>query len=393
MDFAGREGLLQKSIGSRIRELRRAAGLSVLELAGRAGISQSQLSKIETGKATISIRVLQQLCELLQRPLSYLFQSEQEVPRVLGTLVTVSGPESQGLKWFAQEVHRRTDGRLSIIPLRASQLGSGADQARHLHQGVIDLFIEDLAHFQKCLPILKTLSLPYTFHDNEEVARFLAGPFFKEQVFHPLLERGIRLLNRRWNWLRGLEWVLVATRPILDPDEVRGQRVRVYDSPILARFWEEMGARPVVVPWHAVKKALRNGEIDILPTHKAHLYHLGFCRHARFVTMLGDACPSLCVAVNERKYQALPPDIQKALVDACDVAGNHFSDLVRTSEERSESLNISRFKAVYIRVDLDDWHDETLRVRRRLAELGELPAEYLNGIGKRLQASDRNGRG
>ncbi len=70
------ETLVQQSVGARIRELRRAQGLSGYALARATGISQSQLSKIETGKAALSVGVLTRLCRVLGRPLSYLFQSE-----------------------------------------------------------------------------------------------------------------------------------------------------------------------------------------------------------------------------------------------------------------------------------------------------------------------------
>ncbi|MDO9111072.1 MAG: helix-turn-helix transcriptional regulator, partial [Desulfatirhabdiaceae bacterium] len=101
---------VQGRIGAKIRELRIAAGLTAVELALRAGLSQSQISKIETGKAALSIASLTSLCQILGRPLSYLFQKDAEIPRILGTMTTVAGPESRGLAWFADEVRRLTGG-------------------------------------------------------------------------------------------------------------------------------------------------------------------------------------------------------------------------------------------------------------------------------------------
>lgn len=362
------EALVRQNIGARIRELRRARGLTAVQLATTAGISQSQLSKIETGKATISVKILGQLCRTLERPLSYLFQSDQEIPRVLGTLNTVDGPESEGVNWFAEEVRRRTRGRMSLIPLRASQLGPPADQLDQLRQGVIDLFIEELAHFQKYLPALNLLSLPYTFSRDARSNSFLESEYFREHICSQLLEHGFRFINRRWNWRRGLQWVLVSRQPIVSPEQIRGLRVRIYDSRILQRFWEEMGARPVVVPWPEVRDALRRKEVDVVPTHKAHVFPLGFCQHARYITLLGEDSPVLGVAINELKYRVLPPDIQDALHDACDAAGDWFSKEVREAEQRNESLNIATYQAVYLKVDIASWQREAIRIRRLLVD-------------------------
>jgi transcriptional regulator with XRE-family HTH domain len=56
-------------------------GLTTTTLAGQAGISQSQLSKLENGKAAISILTLTELSRIFDRPLSYLFQKDEEVER------------------------------------------------------------------------------------------------------------------------------------------------------------------------------------------------------------------------------------------------------------------------------------------------------------------------
>jgi TRAP-type C4-dicarboxylate transport system substrate-binding protein len=167
--------------------------------------------------------------------------------------------------------------------------------------------------------------------------------------------------------------------------------VRVNDSEILACFWEEMGTQPIVVPWHEVKAALRDGVVDVLPTHKAHLFPLGFCRHARFVTLLGDTSPALGVAMNELKYRVLPPGIQKALEDACDQAGGCFSELVRNAEDRNEALNISRYNAAYLKVDLTPWKQEAERIRKHLALQGQLPAEVADGVNEALLGTAGDG--
>jgi len=370
----GEEAQIQSLVGARIKELRQAKGLRAVDLAARAGVSQGQISKIETGKATLSIGVLSRLCRVLDRPLSYLFQREEEIPRVLGTMTTVAGPESRGLSWFIREVHRRTEGLVSLVSLKATQLGSAPAQVEQLRQGIIDLYIGELSFFHHFAPAVNVATCPYAFRDDDHLAAFLEGDFFREEVNRPLLQAGIRLINPRWNWRRGLEWVLVSNRPVTTPEEVRGLRVRIFESDILARFWRDLGAEPVVVPWTEVQAAWREGRFDLLPTSKAHLYPLGFCRYGRYVTLLGDVCPNLAVAVNEAKYAALPPALQQAVEQACLDAGGYFSQEVRRAEQENEPLNLARHKAVYLKVDLTPWRKEAARIRRRLVEGGMIPA-------------------
>ena len=369
------EERIQQRVGARVRELRQAAGITAVILAERTGISQGQLSKIENAKAALSVKVLTRLCRIFDRPVGYLFQSFDEMPRVLGTLTTVKGPEDAGIQWFTEEVRRLTDGGLALIPLRPSQIGAAAAQVDQLKDGLIDVFVEEPFYYSRFVPGFDAFALPYAFGSEFHRRVFLASPFFRARLVEPLRQAGIRIVNRRWNWLRGVEWVLAANRPVVAPEDLHGLKVRIVDSRLLRRFWLALGARPVAVPWAEVGAALQAGDIDVLPTHKAHLYPLEFCRHMRFVSLLGDLPPVLSVAVNEAKYQVLRPDIQKALLDACDRAGDFFSAHVRQAETENEALNIARFKTAYLKVSLDPWRAVVARARDVLLAEGLLDAE------------------
>jgi TRAP-type C4-dicarboxylate transport system substrate-binding protein len=365
---------IQLRVGRRVRELRLAAGLTAVALSARSGISQGQLSKIENGKAVLSSKILAALCRVLDRPVGYLFQSRDEMPRVLGTLTTVKGPEDEGIRAFAADVRRRTGERLSLIPLRPDQLGTAYSQVEALREGLIDLFIEEPFYYAAFVPGFNLFSLPYAFRDEDHRQAFLAGEYFRQALCEPLRQAGIRFLNPRWNWFRGLEWVLAADRPITEPKDMRGLRVRTPESDIVQQFWRLMGARPVAVPWKEVAAALRDRAVDVVPTHKTHLFPLGFCRHARFVTCLNDLPPVLALGINENRYQALSPDVQTGLQEACEAAGDVFSRNIREAEAENEKHNIRQFKAVYLTVDIVLWQSAVEHVRSQLIIEGLLDA-------------------
>jgi TRAP-type C4-dicarboxylate transport system substrate-binding protein len=127
-----------------------------------------------------------------------------------------------------------------------------------------------------------------------------------------------------------------------------------------------MGAKPVVIPWPKLRRAWLRGEVDLLPTHKAHLFPLGFCKRGRFVTLLGDVSPLLMVAVNEPRYNCLPPGVQSSLAAACDAAGEFFSREVVRAEVENEQANMRRYGATYLKVDLKPWQTASRKTTGRL---------------------------
>jgi len=60
-------------VGTQVNRLRRAAGVSALELTMRSGVSRSMLSRIENGQVSPSVETLDRLANALDVPLSRFF--------------------------------------------------------------------------------------------------------------------------------------------------------------------------------------------------------------------------------------------------------------------------------------------------------------------------------
>ena len=65
---------LELAIAAQVRTLRRAAGLSVGDMAAKAGISKAMLSKIENAQTSCSLSTLAKLAAMLDVPVTTLFR-------------------------------------------------------------------------------------------------------------------------------------------------------------------------------------------------------------------------------------------------------------------------------------------------------------------------------
>jgi ActR/RegA family two-component response regulator len=71
------EEALRESLGSAIRERRKALGLTLSNMSDRTGVSLGYLSQIELGKNSASIETLYRICLALGMKMSELFQAVQ----------------------------------------------------------------------------------------------------------------------------------------------------------------------------------------------------------------------------------------------------------------------------------------------------------------------------
>src|SRR3954470_20505224 len=81
----GVEGLLERAIAVQVRRHRRARGLTVGELAVRAGISKAMLSKIENSLTSSSLTTLSRLAAALDVPVTALFRGADGDPEAVFT--------------------------------------------------------------------------------------------------------------------------------------------------------------------------------------------------------------------------------------------------------------------------------------------------------------------
>ena len=76
-----------RDIGRRVRALRKKAGLTMMEVAGKVGRSQGQISRLENGQQSFKSATLLQLAEVLGvRPIEFFIEERAqraEVPALL----------------------------------------------------------------------------------------------------------------------------------------------------------------------------------------------------------------------------------------------------------------------------------------------------------------------
>jgi TRAP-type C4-dicarboxylate transport system substrate-binding protein len=322
-------------LGPKIRLLRKAEGWSLASLSRAANISVGHLSKIETGRINPKIPLLMKIASALGRPMTFFFQSAAEIPRSLATVVAVMGPEAEAVTSFSRLVEERSNGlmKLQILPSAGLNVTSGLTDT--LLSGAIDTVIDVLAFYQNYAEILRPASLPFCFRGTDHYEAFLRSDLFREGFVEALLNKGVRFLDPQSKWRRTPQ-VLLSNRPIFRLDDLRGMKIRVYNSDLLTEFWDSFGARPVFVPWLETYRALEERVVDCVVVSAGLLPAAGFAQVAKYATCV-DVCDAMVstvtIAVNEERYQLLPPAIQKILFEtAGEIAQDVTATLARCSE-------------------------------------------------------------
>lgn len=134
--------------------MRQARKLTLRELAGRAGVTESFLSQVERGVTSPSIASVQRICRALDLSIAQLFAEESSEGRVVRreTRRRIAYP---GLKAVDEFLTSNMAGRLQVI-LSTIEPGGGTGEEPYTHDsdeevvvvlsGVLDLWVGEEHH-------------------------------------------------------------------------------------------------------------------------------------------------------------------------------------------------------------------------------------------------------
>jgi TRAP-type C4-dicarboxylate transport system substrate-binding protein len=156
-----------------------------------------------------------------------------------------------------------------------------------------------------------------------------------------------------YNWWR-LPRVIFATKPIFKLEDMKGLKFRMPNLPMYKKYVPAWGATPTTVAWGEYYLALKQGLVDMGESCAENIYNMKFYEAAPYITMLNFNYDFQMIAINEKRFNGLPADLQKVLVVAGKEAGDYFSGRVGTQFEKDKKKMMDQGTA-FIYVSTKPW--------------------------------------
>jgi TRAP-type C4-dicarboxylate transport system substrate-binding protein len=139
----------------------------------------------------------------------------------------------------ANEIARLTQGRVRIEVIPASKAGAEETFPAKLKSGEIGIAYLGMTHATKDYPPLAVSGFPFIFQDTDHVRRYLVSPFFQEQLDGYEKAVGNHMVTAVYYGARHV----TANRPIAQPQDMVGLKLRVPGAPAYKLFGQAMQAQ------------------------------------------------------------------------------------------------------------------------------------------------------
>ncbi len=213
---------------------------------------------------------------------------------------------------FTKLVNGQAAGKVRVNFIQGEQLGTDVQVIEQMMKGSVALYGDVLDWYANWVKDFSVLAWGFTFRDNDHYQKFLDSPTFATMAEELRTKQGLRILASAPTQPR----VLFAKKAVNSPDDLKDVKMRVPEIKTYRNLWQAMGPKPARVAWAEVFLGLKTGVIDAAEGPIGSAYAQKFHLAATNVMLTDHVASSQHITINERAYQALPPDVQKIMVDA-----------------------------------------------------------------------------
>jgi C4-dicarboxylate-binding protein DctP len=173
-------------------------------------------------------------------------------------VVAEDTPKGLAAQRFKALVEERSGGRIRVQVYPSARLYGDHDEMQALQLGAVEMLAPSLSKFGRIgFPEFELFDLPYLFPDGASVRRITQGPLGQRMLARLARQRlvGLGFMDNGFKHMS-------ANRPLLEPADFVGLRMRVQASRVIAGQMRAWGARPVTLAFSETRRALEMGVVD-----------------------------------------------------------------------------------------------------------------------------------
>jgi C4-dicarboxylate-binding protein DctP len=290
-------------------------------------------------------------------------------------------PKHKAAERFAQLVRERTNGAIEIQVFPNSELYKDGEEIEALQTGAIHFIAPGTDKFGVLVPEWEATALPYVFSSVEGFKQFEDpdNPVAKE-LFEKLRPKGLLGMAI---WENGWKHFSSSKRPLIVPDDFKGQKFRTSGKPDEA-FVKALGGSAVVMAFSEVFSALQQGVVDGQFNTWNNIYTQKFHEVQRYATSSDGAVILLYgVATNAQWWDSLDSQTRQVLFDALKEATKYGNELA-AAENRIALEKIKASGRLEIHVQTPEeaalWRVAGEQVQREWVSQGRVSQETLQKL-------------
>jgi len=229
----------------------------------------------------------------------------------------LSSPKQAAALAFESCVEGKTGGSIDVQVFPASQLGNGAEVMEGLQLGSIQMGVVHDGPISATYKPFSVLAMPYVFEDQAMAWSVMDGEF-GQALFEDMRQKtGIRVFGVADNGVRNFT---NNVRPVDDPSDMVGLKMRVMTAPVWVKLVESLGASATPVAWPELPGALQQGVVDGQENGVTNIVNASLYENQKYVSLDAHVFSWHAYMMSDSFYDSLSGSEQTAVNQCVDIA-------------------------------------------------------------------------
>ncbi|MCL2000394.1 MAG: TRAP transporter substrate-binding protein [Planctomycetes bacterium] len=231
--------------------------------------------------------------------------AEDVISLKIGNVVNEGHSYIVAQRWMAEELKKRTNGRLELEIYTSNQLGNERDMYEGVQMGSIDICTIADSVLTSFIPEVMVLNQPFLFNSEPEVYAVLYKRLYN-MVAEKMRAQGVHLVGCFGSGFRNV----YSKRPINKIEDFRGMKLRTMENQLQVSTWNAIGLIATPLPFGEVFTAMQQGTIDgaegpvinmLIDGNHEITKHLVYTNHLYTIMFIG---------VSDRAWNRIPSDLK-----------------------------------------------------------------------------------
>lgn len=164
----------------------------------------------------------------------------------------------KGMVYMGRRLQEISGDRMRVDIYPGAQLGSETQNIELVQIGSLAMAKVSTASLEGFAEEYKVFGIPYIFRSKEHLFRVLAGEVGQELQgsTEKYLFRGLGYFDA------GARSFYTMKKPVLKPEDLAGQKIRVMKSPVAVVMMQSFGGSATPISWPELYTALQSGVVD-----------------------------------------------------------------------------------------------------------------------------------
>ena len=202
------------------------------------------------------------------------------------------------------------------------------------------------SYFEKILPEIKILDLPYLFNNRNEAYNSLKSDFFS-YIDDKLKDKNLKLLGF---WDNGIRHISSKIKLIKTLSDCKGQVIRTTPSPLHIEIFKKLGFVPKPLDVRDFKIAIEKNDIDAQENPLTNYWNFGVYKKQEFVTLTSHIFGFCLFVINDDYFNKLSDINKKFLINK----SKEVTDYQRKLAIDEDDILINKIKSKNIKIHTID---------------------------------------